>query len=60
MKKRVEVDENDGYISYKNDLSNLSLHELRKVIKNNLANDNNYLPFTKEWEWEQCCCYHVE
>ena len=51
---------NERNIWHESSASKLSLEQLRKRIKSNLKNDNKYVPFTKEWEWDECCNHNVE
>lgn len=29
-------------------------------LRHKYSHHPTYPPFTKAWEWEQCCCHHVE
>lgn len=52
--KNVSLNDNFDYrVMYGNSRINSS------HASNNIIHSKHH-PFTKSWEWEQCCCYHIE
>lgn len=57
-KEHSVKDKNHHFTS--NNLDNIALGDLRRMIKDRLTGKTDKHPFTKEWEWEERCYHQVD